>query len=41
MKNGTRNFPETTRFRRSLNIGPSKGREPQVNTYNTTPKLCK
>lgn len=41
MKYGTRNFPEITFSRIFFMIGPSNGREPLTNTYNTTPKLCK
>lgn len=41
MKYGTRNIPERTLATRTLKVFPSNGREPQTNTYNTTPKLCK
>lgn len=41
MKYGTRNSPERTLARSTLRVFPSNGREPQINTYNTTPKLCK
>lgn len=41
MKYGTRNIPERTLARSTFKVFPSNGREPQTNTYNTTPKLCK
>lgn len=39
MKYGTRNIPERTLARRTFRMLPSNGREPQTNTYKTTPKL--
>lgn len=41
MKKGILNFPEITTDRSSCIVGPSNGKAPQTNTYNTTPKLCK
>lgn len=39
IKNGIRNLPDTTIVRKSCNVAPSNGNEPQTNTYKTTPKL--
>lgn len=39
IKNGIRNFPDTTILRRSCNVAPSNGKAPQTKTYKTTPKL--
>jgi hypothetical protein len=33
IKNGTLNFPPSTRFRKLCNVLPSKGRAPHTNTY--------
>lgn len=35
-----RNRPSSTRCLSVGRLGPSKGREPQTRTYNTTPRLC-
>lgn len=39
MKNGTRNFPESTLDLRLCSELPSNGKAPQTSTYSTTPRL--
>lgn len=41
MKKGILNFPDITTALSDCIVGPSNGKTPHTNTYNTTPRLCK